>query len=164
MRRDALIIGVATTIFGLLVPHLFSALAQALSRNVEVGPLQSLDLSYRLDAGEKVEGYFTVRAEEEMVFYIRDSLDEIIHNASKVRGEHSFAFTVETSGIHTLYFDNAFGSTTKYVYLTLNIVPAVIGVSLPFIFLASGLIVTAMATFLKEGEEVPTPGQDSSQL
>jgi hypothetical protein len=164
MRKGVLIVGVATTVFGLLVPNLFSALAQALSRNVEVGPLQSLNLSYKLDAGERVEGYFTVRGEEQIMFYIRDSHDDTIHNASRVRGEYNFAFAVETSGIYTLYFDNSFGSTSKYVHLTLNIVPAIVGVSLPFIFLASGLIVTAVGAFLKEREEIPTLGQDLSQL
>jgi len=158
VRKGVLIVGVATTVFGLLVPYLFSALAQVLSRDLEVGPLQCLNLSYKLDAGERVEVYFTVRVGEEIMFYIRDNHGNIIHNASRVKGEYDFVFTAGASGVHTLHFDNFFGSTSKNVYLRLNIVPALAGVSLPSIFLASGLFVMVVGTLLKEREEIPAAG------
>ena len=158
MRRGVLIVGVATTLFGLFVPFLFSALAQALSRDLEVGPLQCLNLSYKLDAGERVEGYFAVRLGEEIMFYIRDNHGNMVHNASRVKGEYDFVFTAGASGVHTLHFDNFFGSTSKNIYLRLNIVPAIAGVSLPSIFLASGLFVMVVGTFLKEGKEIPAIG------
>ena len=158
MRKGVLIVGVAATVFGLLVPYLFSALAQVLSRDLEVGPLQCLNLSYKLDAGERVEVYFTVRVGEEIMFYIRDNHGNIIHNASRVKGEYDFVFTAGASGVHTLHFDNFFGSTSKNVYLRLNIVPALAGVSLPSIFLASGLFVMVVGTLLKEREEIPAAG------
>ena len=92
------------------------------------------------------------------MFYIQDYHGNIIHNASRVKGGHDFAFKAETSGFHTLHFDNFFGSTSKKVYLTLNIVPAVAGISLPSIFMASGLIVMVVGTFPKKGEEIPASG------
>jgi len=82
----------------------------------------------------------------------------MIHNASRVKGENDFVFTAGASGVHTLHFDNFFGSTSKNVYLRLNIVPALAGVSLPSIFLASGLFVMVVGTLLKEREETPAAG------
>ena len=151
MNKKVLSLGITLIIVGLLLPYALSELAGAMTRSFTVSPLSAITVSRHLNRGERVEGYFTVRGgNDDIKFYIKDPYGVIIYDVGKVKGRHDFVFTAETIGVYTLYFDNSFSLiTSKHIYLTIKLTPAILGLPINQLLIMLGLIVSVIGVVLK---------------
>lgn len=88
-------------------------------KSFTVENLSSRTLTAHLDAGERLEGYFTIRGgQDEVKFWIEDPHGATIYNAGLVYDYHNFNVIVSRTGYYTMYWDNSFSWTVdKHVYL-----------------------------------------------
>lgn len=84
-----------------------------------VSPRSYRTLTVHAGAGDRIEGYFTIRGgADEVKFRIEDSYGSTIYNAGLVYDRHDFRVICGSQGYYTLYFDNSFSWTVgKDVYL-----------------------------------------------
>jgi hypothetical protein len=87
--------------------------------NFTVGPLSKYELTVNASQGAVIEGYLTVRGgNDDVRFYIEDSYGKKVLDKNRVNDRYDFSYAVESSGFHTLYFDNSFSLiTSKEVFL-----------------------------------------------
>lgn len=81
--------------------------------NFTVAPSAKQTIAAEVKAGHSVEGSFSVTGKETYIdFYIKDPSGGLPYGVVRAQGGHSFEMQAETTGVYTLYFDNAisFGS------------------------------------------------------
>lgn len=78
-----------------------------------VAPSAKHTIAVDVREGRRIVGSFTVSGQENyMDFYIKDPNGGLAYGVVRAQGSHSFEAQAETTGAHTLYFDNSisFGS------------------------------------------------------
>lgn len=72
-----------------------------------MGAGEKYPIAVHLDAGQTVEGDFSVSGtENDIDFYITDPSGWLAHDKVDVEGSYQFAVEARDSGIYTLWFDN----------------------------------------------------------
>ena len=84
-----------------------------------VDVLSKYTVTVNAKRGAVIEGYLTVRGgNDDVRFYIEDSFGNKVLDKNRVNGRYDFMYTVQSSGFHTMYFNNSFSLfTSKQVYL-----------------------------------------------
>ncbi len=74
-----------------------------------VAPGAKHTIAVDLREGHTVSGNFSVSGKENFIdFYIKDPNGGLAFGSERAQGSLAFLAEAETSGIHTLYFDNSF--------------------------------------------------------
>lgn len=79
-----------------------------------VAPSTKHTIAADVREGHSIVGSFTVSGQENFIdFYIKDPNGGLAYGVVRAQGSHSFEAQAETTGVHTLYFDNSisFGSS-----------------------------------------------------
>lgn len=84
-----------------------------------VKPLHEYMITINMNSGTVLEGYLTIRGgNDDIRFYIKDSYGNKVLDKNRVNGRYDFSYTYQSSGYHTMYFDNSFSLiTSKQVFL-----------------------------------------------
>ncbi len=88
-----------------------------------VSPFQEYTITVNVKQGAMIEGYLTVRGgNDDIRFYIENSFGDKVLDKNRVNGRYDFMYAVQSSGFHTMYFDNSFSLfTSKQVYLNYRV-------------------------------------------
>ena len=83
-------------------------------RDFTVGVGEKYTLVADLEAGQIIEGDFSVSGQEDYIdFYIKDPSDSLLYGVIRAEGSQEFSAKATYSGTHTLYFDNSFSFGTS---------------------------------------------------
>lgn len=158
-----LIVGLALLMVGLYFYVFPYMTTRTTNDNFNVPALQTITVTWNLDKGSRIEGYFTVRGgNDDIRFSIKDPYGSVILNAGTITGRGDFAFTAESTGAYTMYFDNSYSIfTSKAVFLSYQatVIPISTNVFLTLILLGLALLLLGVSrvyqTRAKEREQVP---------
>jgi hypothetical protein len=120
LSKSLLFLGIVVLIIGLYFYLVPLGMSNTKTDNFQVSPLQYRTVTFILNKGDRIEGYFTVLGgSNDIRFNIKDPYASTILDAGTVTGRRDFAFTAEYSGAYTLTFDNSYSLlTTKTVFLS----------------------------------------------
>jgi len=122
-----------------------SVLTQYISRNFWVDRYSTFTLSYHLNSGDEMECRVTILGGDNYIkIYIKDPLGVYITWPGPVQGEKDFSYTADVSGVHVLYFDNSFSASSKQVFFSMEVKPALTKSPLPLMLIFMGLIIMAV--------------------